>query len=421
MFSASFFTPRSARRLCCAGSETCNGGVMPTSGIWEGRAPARAGRSLIAAVGLWLAVMVAAPPAHAEPGIFPDRVVIGQSTALTGRLSSMVTPCFVGAKAYFSEVNAQGGVYGRRIELQTRDDANSARQAQDNTEAFIRSGAIFALFGYGGWVGSEAALTLATKARIPFLFPCSGALPLYDDFNRYVFTIRASYLQEYLRLFHLFERFGVKRVTAIYQKQSEGERVLAEVQRHTRGSGIVVNKIGATVTSDFHTIARQMMLQSPDGVLLVNGNSAINASIVRSLRAAGYLGRFFGASPIGQKALADDLGQRSRGVVVTQVAPSPWHFSMPLVVEYRRLMAAAGLSELSFGSMEGFIAARVFVEALRRAGPHPTREKLIKALEGINDGNYALGGFAVNFSPTNHHGSSFVDASLMAGDATFVN
>lgn len=360
-------------------------------------------------------------PAAAAPGVYPDRIVFGQSTSLTGPHVSFAGPCATGAQAYFDEVNARGGVHGRKIELLARDDGYDSKVAKENTERLIYADKVFALFGYVGWPGVEAALPIISRARVPFLFPCGGASTLYSGFNRYVFTARASYSHEYRYLLKLFKRFGVNSVMVVYQNNFVGRHLIAEMQAQTELPGLSASWSEVDPDSDFRALSRRIMAVRPDAVLLVNTDPTVNATVLRRMLESGYKGRFFGASFIGQRAMFNALGQFSRGVIITHVVPSPWHVSIPLVSDYRKLMEKRGVTEFSLAGMEGFIGARVLVEGLRRAGPKLTREKLIDALESINEHNFTNRGFPLNFSALNHQGSDFVDAAVISNDAIFLN
>jgi ABC-type branched-subunit amino acid transport system substrate-binding protein len=102
------------------------------------------------------------------------------------------------------------------------------------------------------------------------------------------------------------------------------------------------------------------------------------------------------------------------------VVPFPWQQSNPLVGEYIKALKKAGIADANFSSLEGYIAAKVFVEGLRRAGADLTRDRFIKALETINLTNYDIG-FPVSFSPTNHNGSRFVDMTVITKNGKFLN
>ena len=143
------------------------------------------------------------------------------------------------------------------------------------------------------------------------------------------------------------------------------------------------------------------------------------AAFIKAMRAAGYSPQFINVSFVGSKALAKEAGAAGRGVGISQVMPFPWNLSAPIVKEYQQLLeAATGKQDYSFTSLEGFIAAKVLVEGLRRTGPDLTRERFIAAMEKMKDVD--LGGYTVNFSPTDHSGSKFVEMTVIGKDERFM-
>ena len=137
------------------------------------------------------------------------------------------------------------------------------------------------------------------------------------------------------------------------------------------------------------------------------------------MRRSGLNPLFLNVSFVGAKALAGELGATGHGVIVSQVVPFPWAPSIAVVKEYQRALAESfPRSPLSFTSLEGFIAAKVFVEGLRLAGRELSRAKLIAALESLRD--YDAGGFSVTFSASNHNGSRFVDLTMIGRDGKFI-
>ncbi|HEY5308530.1 MAG TPA: ABC transporter substrate-binding protein, partial [Casimicrobiaceae bacterium] len=135
--------------------------------------------------------------------------------------------------------------------------------------------------------------------------------------------------------------------------------------------------------------------------------------------AAGYNPQFMNVSFVGSKALAAETGTAGRGVGVSQVVPFPWNLGTPVVKEYQQLFAASSKKEeYSFTTFEGFLAAKVLVEGLRRAGNDLTRERFITAMEGFRDVD--LGGFWVTFTPSNHNGSKFVELTVIGKDEHFM-
>jgi ABC-type branched-subunit amino acid transport system substrate-binding protein len=136
------------------------------------------------------------------------------------------------------------------------------------------------------------------------------------------------------------------------------------------------------------------------------------------MKKAGSTATFYNVSFVGSKALASALGAEGVGVAISQVVPYPWGSAVPVVKEYQLLSEKAGIKEFDFGAMEGFLAAKVFVEGLKRTGKSPTREGFIAEMEKMRDVD--LGGFFVSYSPTNHAGSKFVDLTIIGRDGKFL-
>jgi ABC-type branched-subunit amino acid transport system substrate-binding protein len=153
----------------------------------------------------------------------------------------------------------------------------------------------------------------------------------------------------------------------------------------------------------------------PDAIVQISAYKSC-AAFIRAARAAGYGGTFHNVSFVGTQALADELGKDGAGVVVSQVVPSPYNAARPLVREFvDAVKKAGGEHHANFSSMEGYLAAKVFAEGLRRAGAaRPTHDALIAGLEGL--GNEVFGGFTVSFSPSDHVASKFVELSMLTGD-----
>ena len=128
---------------------------------------------------------------------------------------------------------------------------------------------------------------------------------------------------------------------------------------------------------------------------------------------------FLNISFVGARALASDLGAEGYGVIVSQVVPFPWATNIGVVRDYQRAMARfAPQGTLSFTSLEGYLAAKVFAEGLRRAGRELTRERFIRALEALS--GFDAGGFFVTFTPTDHSGSRFVELTMIGRDGRFI-
>jgi branched-chain amino acid transport system substrate-binding protein len=139
------------------------------------------------------------------------------------------------------------------------------------------------------------------------------------------------------------------------------------------------------------------------------------AAFIRAARKSGFGGTFYNVSFVGTQALADELARDGAGVVISQVMPYPHTQSQPLTREFNAAAAKAGDAvKTNYSSFEGYLAAKVFTEGLKRAGRNPTRDQLIAGLESIQRADF--GGFMVDYSARDHVASSFVDLSMLTGD-----
>jgi len=366
------------------------------------------------------ALAAAAPAVVAAQGLTPTVVVIGQSAATSGPASELGTEMRAGAMAYFNAVNARGGVNGRRIELRTLDDGYEPDRALANTRRFLETDQAFALFGYVGTPTTLAAMPVFTKAQVPLVGPFTGAEAFRKPLNRYIFNVRASYFAETDKLVDLLATLRLQRIAVFYQNDAYGKTGLEGVERATKARNM---PIAATATvernsTDVKAAVAALAKVDPQAVIMISAYKSC-AAFIRAMKAAGIHPQFLNVSFVGSKALADELGPEGRGVGISQVVPYPWNVGTPVVKEYQKLFSAeTGKENYSFTSLEGFIAAKVLVEGLRRAGRDLTREKLVAALETMND--YDVGGFSVTYTPADHSGSRFVELTAIGKDGAFV-
>ena len=365
------------------------------------------------------AIGAPAAGALAQDGITPSSILIGQSAAFTGPAAQLGIQMRDGAKLWFDYINAQGGVNGRRIEFRSRDDKYESKLAAENTKKLIEEDRVFLLFAYVGTPTSQASLPIFTEARVPFVAPFTGAELLRTPFNRYIFNVRASYFDETEKIVEHLTRTGVKRFAVFYQNDAYGQAGLEGVKRALARRNLQIAATGTVErnTTNVADAVKTINAAQPEATVMISAYTSV-AEFVRQMQKAGSISQFFNVSFVGSKALAEALGKDGHGVMVSQVVPFPWSPLTPIVKEYLDLAKRAGNVDVNFSSLEGFIAAKVLVEGLRRAGKDLTREKFVAAMESMS--NYEIGGFAVRFSPDNHNGSQYVDLSMIGRDGKFI-
>ncbi len=350
-----------------------------------------------------------APAVHAQD----DKLVLGQSAALTGPAAQLGIQFHQGAKLYLDHVNAQGGVLRKQIVIRQLDDGYEPDRCAANTKQLIDE-EVFALFGYIGTPTSVAALPLAQQARVPFFAPFTGAMALREPLNRGTFHLRASYNDETAAIVKHLTGLGLTRIGVFYQNDAYGKAGLDGVTLALTALGIqpVAQATVERNSVDVASAVATLNAAKPQAVVQISAYKSC-AAYIRAARKSGYGGSFYNVSFVGTQALADELGKEGAGVVVSQVVPSPYNPARAIAREFVDACKKADNVQANFSSMEGYLAAKVFVEGLRRGGK-ASRDGLISGLESLND--HAFGGFQVNFSGSNHVASRFVELSMLTGD-----
>jgi branched-chain amino acid transport system substrate-binding protein len=344
------------------------------------------------------------------------RILLGQSCALSGPAAQLGLQMNRGARIFFDRVNAQGGIGGRRVEIRALDDGYEPDRCKANTDAFINKDEVFALFGYVGTPTSLAALPLANSNKVPFFGPFTGAEALRDPFSRWAFHVRASYYDETALIVRQLTNLGLKRIAVFRQNDSYGQAGLDGVVRALKAQQLEPVAVGLVERNsvDVAAAVQAIVPRQPQAVVQISAYKSC-AAFVREAKKAGFGGTFYNVSFVGTQALADELGKDGLGVVVSQVMPFPFSTTTPISREYLEAVKQAGADATpNYSSMEGYVAAKVFAEGLRRAGGTPTRDALVTALESLQ--RYDAGGYLVDFSPRDHAGSSFVELSMLTGD-----
>jgi branched-chain amino acid transport system substrate-binding protein len=338
-----------------------------------------------------------------------NRIVLGQSAAQLGIQMN------TGARIYFNALNAAGGVNGATIELRTLDDGYEPDRCKANTEKFIKD-EVFGLFGYVGTPTSLAALPLVVDAKIPFFGPFTGAQALRDPLHKSVFHVRASYYDETELIVNQLTSLGLKRIAVFYQNDAYGKAGLEGVVRALKARKLEPVALGTVErnTVDVAQAVKDIAPKMPNAVVQISAYKSC-AAFIRATRKAGYGGTFFNVSFVGTQALADELGKEGLGIMVSQVMPFPYSTTTAIAREYRdALQRAGGNAQPNYSSMEGYVAAKVLTEGLRRAGRNPTHDALASGLESIQ--NASFGGFNIDFGPRDHVASHFVELSMLTDD-----
>ncbi len=346
------------------------------------------------------------------------QIVVGQTAGFTGAVAAGVQESTAGAKLYFDAVNASGGVNGQPIRLVSLDDKFTPKLAAENARRLITEHGVIALFLTRGTPHTEAILPLLTEFRLPLVGPSTGAMVLHEPVHAYIFNVRATYQREAERAVRHLGLTGLTRIAILRTDDSFGADVVAGAVKGFAGAGLqpVMNETFNRAKPDFRAIAPMVAKSNAQAVVFIGSGAAVSDG-TKAIRAAGSSAQIVTMSNNASSGFITQMGENARGTIVSQVFPNSRSIASPLVKEAIELAKAKGLDGVTPAMLEGFAAAKVLVEGLRRAGVAPTREKLVLALNGIR--KFDLGGMELNYSPTDHTGLDFADLSIIGADGRF--
>jgi branched-chain amino acid transport system substrate-binding protein len=354
----------------------------------------------------------------AAPGVSGDTILLGQSVALSGPLGQLGKEYRDGAELWFDQINQQGGLFGRKVKFLSLDDGGEVPRAVANTKQLVNDKGVFAIFGQFGTGATRETLSLTAQKGVPVIAPYSGADALRETSEPYLFHVRASYGRELHQIVDHLSTIGIQRVGIVYQEDGFGQAALRGAQAalaKVQNQPVVTASITVSPKVDVSQAVSAVSNKQPAAIILcVSGEGAV--AFLSQYAKTGMSAQFYGLSEISSRELISELGESARGIVITQVVPSPWSTVTRISLEYQRLRRLKWLSP-GYASMEGFIAAKVMVQGLKRAGKNLTRERPVAELEGIAD--LDLGGFRVSYGRGNRSGSTFVDLSMVTTNGEF--
>ena len=359
--------------------------------------------------------------AHAEEeGVTADTIWFGQAAALAGPSAALGQGMRHGILAAFEQVNAAGGIHGRKLKLVSRDDGYDPDRSLYQTKRLLEQDKVFALIGAVGTPSAISTISLSGPRNVPLIGPFSGAEFLRSPDLRNVVNIRASYHAEaevWIR--HLTEDLQFRRIAIFYQDDSFGRDVLRGVKRALEKRGLELAAEGTferntrAVSSALRTIERA----EPEAVIMV-GTYGPCAEFIKLAHKRDFGPTFVTVSFVGANALARELGAEGSGVIVSQVVPFPWDTSIQVVADYQAAEKAIDPTLTpDFVSLEGYLSGRLAAAALELVGPNPTRSALLQTIRDV--GRFDIGGHVLTFGDRPSDEQPKVFLTVIQPDGTF--
>jgi branched-chain amino acid transport system substrate-binding protein len=368
-------------------------------------------------------LFAAAAPIHAradEVGVSSDTILFGQAAALEGPSSALGQGMRQGILAAFAEINAKGGVHGRKLKLVSRDDGYDPDRSVAETIKLIDEDKVFGLIGAVGTPTAVATVPISSARNVPFIGPFTGAEFLRAPELHNVVNIRASYGAEAEAwIKHLTEDLHLKSIAIFYQDDSFGRDGLVGVKRALDRRGLELTAEGTFErnTKAVGSALRTLKRAEPDAVVMV-GTYGPCAEFIKLAHKAGFNPTFVAISFVGANALARELGAEGKGVIVSQVVPFPWDGSVKVVADYQ---AAQRILDPhltpDFVSLEGYLSGRLVAAALEMTGPNPTRADLLRVINEV--GRFDISGTVITFGSKMNEAPAQVFLTVIQADGTF--
>jgi branched-chain amino acid transport system substrate-binding protein len=359
-------------------------------------------RPLSLRVSTLVAALAFALPAFAEDGVTDSSIKLGMVNVQSGPAAGLGKGMRAGAEAYFKELNAKGGVHGRKIALTVADDGYEPTRAVDETLKMIEGEKAFALFGYVGTPTANAVIPIVKEMDVPLVGLFTGAMSLRQPVTSQIFNVRASYDDEAEALVAHFIAKGAKTIAVFYQDDGFGTAVLSGTEKALKKRNAAV---AAKSTFQRNTVAIKsgltaMLDAKPDAIVMVGPYTPL-AVFIKEARAAGLKSQLATVSFVGTDNLVSEVGKDGDGVVISQVVPFPQDNDLAVQRECREALSKHGGGEpLGFVNFEGCLTARVLATALEKTGKDLSRKTLISTLNGMKGAD--VGGMTAAFTADNH-------------------
>ena len=358
---------------------------------------------------LVLCTVLLATPASAAPSD-ARAIIVAQAADLSGPNADFGRDYTLGAKIYFDHVNAGGGVNGRRIAYRSRDSGGIPAQGLAAAQAFLKEGAAV-LFGFTGddTVAAVAADKAVRAAGAPLFAPVAGNTGL--DSGDGVYYLRAGIGREIQATVAHLAATGVK-TFAIATVDEHGKEAIKALEEESAKQGArLVARTSLNPNGDGPTRAAQTIARDrPQAVIVVADTLAV-AQFFQRYRQLDPGAFLCAPSLVNVRTLTAAIGPRAaRGIIVSQVVPDPATVS-DVTREHRKLMERYADEPASQATLEGFIAAKALVQALRRS-----RDGVAGLAQAIrNEGRLDLGGYTLNFTG-NGRASDYVELTVVSQD-----
>lgn len=367
----------------------------------------------------WMLALAACGAAPATAQVAPAQKapwLVGMSAPLTGPRATLGLELSQGVRLGLEHANRRGGVDGHRIELELLDDADNPQSTASNTRKFVDDGVI-ALTGYAGGAGTEGILALLASSQTPLIGAATGADRIQHPSEGLVFNLRAGAGDELAGIVAQLDSQGIVKVGLIAEAGSLGDAALESTRVELARIGIRPVGVYKTAPSAVD-VAKGMVAMcatEPEAIVLAIDSRFVMAAIQG--RPEDCRARFVLLSETAASLMGSGGREALKGIIVSQVVPSPANISHPLSAAFQEDAATSPGMTRSYPALEGYVYGRAVAEAAMRCSKNMSRHCMVDTLQarGID-----LPGWKVRYGGNELGRPRFVELSIVGRDGRYL-
>lgn len=347
-------------------------------------------------------------------------VLIGQVVGYKSATGKQANETRLGATVLIDAVNARGGVNGSKLRLVTADDNYKPQETVKMVGSMV--GKVSALLPI---IGSENYHALVSsgvldKATLPIVGVIPSNKSMREQLQKNVFHFKAGDPEQLEKIVEQLTTVGIKNIAVVARDNASSKEALEVIQealkrRSAPPASVVVYDVSA---KDWNTQVKFMQQKQPDATIMLGITQAI-AGMTQAFKQAHVSSLLYTMGNADPELIWKVVGPEARGFVISQVFPNLNRTTLPVMKTFREDFAKYGKTteQPTYYNFEGYLAARLIVEAMRKS-KDTSPEGVRRGLEQMRD--FDLGGYIVDFSPTNHVGSNWVDLSILSQGGSLV-
>ena len=361
-----------------------------------------------------LALLVCSPSFAAPQGVTDDTIKIGQYSDLSGAAAVWGVSATNGTRMRVDEVNAAGGVHGRRIELIVEDAQYQVPLSVRAANKLLNRDKIFVMLGSMGTPMNNAVLPRQLQMGVPNLFPVTAAVSMYEPLHPMKFSYYVSYRDQARGgIAYMVKKTGARKVCLQTQATDYGHETEIGYETAVEELGLESVYLGRHKVTETDFVGTVTSLKNSGCELLFMGTIIKDTILLyTTAREAGFDAPIVSNMVVYLPLIAEAAdggmeGLYSAAPFIVADYHAPGDDNAWVRAWYDSYVEKFG-EEPTPQAQIGYVTTDLMIKALEHAGRDLTTEKLLEGVEAIREYQDPFGGPTLSFGPDKHQGSDFL-------------